>query len=820
MRRACRASTALAALAIAGTALIAAPASAGTGSIVMAGAPAEFADLEQPREMLIDLYFGRRKIGEAWIVVRPGIVRFRDPAAVLGLVPNLKASPEIASVLAAELPDNAARACSATNTNDCGRLDPPVAGAILDPDRFRLDLFVNPAFLELAGDADVYLPTPAAPLSLTSSIGGAIAGSSRSSTVYNIQNRTIVGFRNARIRSDSSVASDLGFVVDDLVAEVDTRRHRYSAGLFWAPGVDLTGRRRILGLGFSTQFDTREDSESLEATPLILFLSQPSRVEILIDGRLVTSASYEAGNRAIDSSSLPSGSYPLVLRIREPGGAVREERRFFAKNAEIAPVGQPVYFGFAGLLANTRRGQPVSLSKSLYYQVGTARRLSDSLALDVAVLGTSDKAMAQIGGWFLSDVARVRAAALASLDGDTGLLLQAASAGMGPLNFSFDIRRVWSASGGPLIPVPTYSDTFGSSPLTGAQTSTGSYAQATAGISYTLGQAVLGLTGSYRRDRGLKPDYSIGPSLSWPILNRGGMQVILTADAQHGRGTTAAFAGVRMLHTAGSYSSMTSAGYATSKPRGGEQRGRQVGSVSAQWSHADEDRTQLGVEAALARDVETTIARANAQAQTRLGSARIELVHGLEGRGGTQYGLNFQTGIAFGGSAIELGGRDLNQSAVIATLDGAAGKAAFDVLIDEIPRGRLGAGMRLPIFLEAYRSYQLRLRAVGGAAVAYDSSPRTVTLFPGNVEQLSWEAEPLVTVFGQAVGPGGAPIADASITARRAVGQTDSNGFFEVDAADGDVLEFSNGDGGTCKVPLASLATDGDYARLGRVVCR
>ena len=146
----------------------------------MAGAPAEFADLEQPREMLIDLYFGRRKIGEAWIVVRPGIVRFRDPAAVLGLVPNLKASPEIASVLAAELPDNAARACSATNTNDCGRLDPPVAGAILDPDRFRLDLFVNPAFLELAGDADVYLPTPAAPLSLTSSIGGAIAGSSRS----------------------------------------------------------------------------------------------------------------------------------------------------------------------------------------------------------------------------------------------------------------------------------------------------------------------------------------------------------------------------------------------------------------------------------------------------------------------------------------------------------------------------------------------------------------------------------------------------------------------------------------------------------------
>ena len=114
----------------------------------------------------------------------------------------------------------------------------------------------------------------------------------------------------------------------------------------------------------------------------------------------------------------------------------------------------------------------------------------------------------------------------------------------------------------------------------------------------------------------------------------------------------------------------------------------------------------------------------------------------------------------------------------------------------------------------------MRLRPIGGAAVAYDTSPRTVTLFPGNVEQVRWEAEPLVTLFGQAVSADGTPIANASIAARRAVGQTDAEGFFEVDAATGDVLEFSNGEKVTCKVPLASLATDGDYARLGRVICR
>ena len=821
MLQAHRSKAALIALAIGVGALPAGAVAADAGTIRMTGVPAEFADLEQPREMLVDLYFGNRRIGEAWIVARPGAVKLKDPSLVMKLIPGLKASPEVAAGLTGELEDNSARACPPTNGQHCGRLEPASVGAIFAEDRFRLDLFVNPAFLDIAGRPSGYLPTPAAPFSLTSAIGGAIAGSSNGPTSYNFQNRTIVGLKNARIRSDSSVASDLGFVLDDLVAEVDTRRHRFSGGLFWAPGVDFTGRRRIAGFGVSTQFDTREDSESLEATPLILFLGQPSRVEILIDGRLVTSASYEAGNRSIDSSSLPSGSYPLVLRIREPGGTVREERRFFVKNAEIAPVRQPVYYAYAGLLANTRRNRPVRLSRSFYYQIGAARRLNDSFALDAAILGAGDKPIAQVGGWFISDVARVRAAALASLDGDKGLLLQVGSAGFGRLNFNFDLRRVWSASGRPLIPLPTYADTFGSSPLTGAQVSTGSYAQATGSVTYSLGSAFLGLTGSYRRDRGFKPDYSIGPSVTWPVLNRGGFQLIVTADAQRSRRTTAAFAGFRVLYTAGGYSTLGSAGYATLKSKGeGRRAARQVGSLSAQWFHSDENRTQVALEAAVQRDVETTVARANAQAYTQLGNARAEVLHSLEGRGGTQYGLTFQTGIAMGGSTVGIGGRDLNQSAIIATLDGAAANAAFDVLIDEVPRGRLGAGGRLPIFLQAYRSYQLRLRPVSGSPVAYDSASRTVTLYPGNVEQVRWEADPLVTLFGQAVDPDGRPIADASIAIARGIGQTDAEGYFQVDAAAGDVLEFRYGGNRSCKVALASIEAQGDYARLGRVVCR
>ena len=63
-----------------------------------------------------------------------------------------------------------------------------------------------------------------------------------------------------------------------------------------------------------------------------------SDLERLIED-IVTANRILAGNNVLDTSGLPDGSYALVLRIHEAGGAVREERRFFVRNAQIAPVG-------------------------------------------------------------------------------------------------------------------------------------------------------------------------------------------------------------------------------------------------------------------------------------------------------------------------------------------------------------------------------------------------------------------------------------------------------------------------------------------------
>lgn len=809
---------------VAGSILAESAASAESASGIQSAAPpAGFDELSRPRQMLLDIYYGDRKVGEAMAMVAPGTLRFTDPAKLLELVPDLLPSTALLADVGAALPSHPELVCSPGNAGHCGQLSPETIGVILDEDHFRVSLFFAPKFLRTRpAIGDVYLKPSTSPLSLTSNVGLALSGSTGTSTIYNLQDRTIVSFRNARIRSDFSYASKLGLVVDNLVGEVERRDLRYSAGLFWAPGLDLTGQRRIVGIGAGTQFDTRADRDLIEGTPLVLFLDQPSRVEMIVEGRLVTSRTYGAGNNVLDTSALPDGSYPVTLRIRQENGAVRDEQRFFVKNAQIAPAGQPLLFAYAGMLANTREHHPISISDKFYYQIGTARRVSRSLAVDLSAVGAAGKNMVEAGAWLMTRHGRLRVAGLLSSKGDKGALMQLGSSGQGPLSFNLDVRRVWSSDGRPLVPLPAFVDSFGTTPPTGAQVGQSSYTQVSGSLGYSLGRAYLSIIGSLRHDEGFPTDYTIGPNLNWPILSKDGMEIVLQADAQRTRTTTAAFAGFRFQMTSKRLSFLATAGEAVRRTDGGSDSdvSRMVGSLSAEYFHEGADRTQISANAGFERSLDTSDVHAGAAFYSRLGSARGDLLHPLEGRGGLQYGLTLQSAAAIDRHELALGGRDLQEGALVVSLDGERGKSAFDVLVDDQPRGRLVAGQSLPIFLQPYRSYQVRLRPSGPTSVDYDTGTRSIVLYPGNVAHVRWAARSLFTVFGQAIGLDGLPVANALVRSERGIGVSNDQGYFQIDVAGGDTLSFTRGQSWTCHSQLGVFKEGRDLVPLGKVTCK
>ena len=105
-------------------------------------------------------------------------------------------------------------------------------------------------------------------------------------------------------------------------------------------------------------------------------------------------------------------------------------------------------------------------------------------------------------------------------------------------------------------------------------------------------------------------------------------------------------------------------------------------------------------------------------------------------------------------------------------------------------------------------------------SVWYDTATRAFTLYPGNVQHVSWHVEHVLTLFGRAVSKDGAPIADAAITSKRGIGQSSMDGYFQIEAAEADSLSFDTGNGASCTVKVSKLNQQLDYASLGKVLCQ
>jgi hypothetical protein len=794
------------------------PAQASERSSFSALAPEGFEALAAERQVVLDAYFGGRKIGEVQAAISPGFLSFADPAAVARLIPDAANVEELVPLLSGRIPANVALACGRARREGCGTLEPGRAGIILDEDRFRVDIFLMPDLLARSDPAaEAFLPPPEDEPALVSLFGGTLSGSSRGDETWHFQNRTIASLGSARIRSDSSISTGSGLTFDNLTLEADRGTWRYQGGIFWAPGTDMIGRRRIVGVGAATQLDTRTNKEALLGTPLSIFLQQPAKVEIVVDGRIASSRIYPAGNRLLDTASLPNGSYDVLLRIQEDGRPVRLEQRFFTKGSAMAPLGRPLFSAFAGLLPSSTRGIPFD-GDTFFYEATAAYRIAPSLGLDAAILGTQHKAVFEAGAFFHHRIAQVRLAALASSASDYGALVRLTTNGTGPLSFSFDLRKVVSRDGRALLPVTTSRGTFSEDPESGFS-DRGSYSQLISILGYRLGQAYLRLTGIYRKNGSERADYSVGASAEVPVIRTSRWDIVLQADARRTDRDFASFLGVRLLANRGNVAFSGSAGVRHESDRK-EGPNRFVGEAQAAWYRQLADQSQLSGDIAVGRDIDGSYARASALARSGPINARAEFLHQFGDHRTTQYAATIDGGIALTRTGAAIAGRDMNDTAVIVSVQGGDAAEKFEVLVDDVTRGTVMGGGRLTMFLEPYELYDVRLRPLGAQVAAFDTAAKEVALYPGNVVKLVWKVTPLFVLFGRAVGADGAPVADADVSGSHGIGRTDGQGYFQIETNSGDELRLSRGNGTSCSMKVEASRTIDGLVSAGDMLCR
>jgi hypothetical protein len=808
---------ALLAITVSGAFIPADAAQASSRSGFAASAPEGFEALSAEREVVLDAYFAGRKLGEVRARLSPGLIRFNEPEALAALVPDVADRSAVVALLSGPLATNAAKACGRSPREGCGMLADGQYGVIVDEERFRVDLLLSPNLLVRPDPAaERFLPAPPGEPSLISLFGLTASGSSRGGETLHFQNRAIASVGSLRLRSDSSISTDTGLTFDDLTLESDRSNWRYIAGLFWAPGSDLIGRRKIAGAGIATQLDTRQNKEVLLGTPVSIFLQQPAKVDLLVDGRIVASRIYPAGNRLVDTASLPNGSYELVVRIQEDGRPPREEQRFFSKGSAMAPAGRPLFSVFAGVIPSSGRGLSLK-GDDYFYEATAAYRLSPALGIDAALLGTQHKAIVEGGATYHLPWAQLRVAALLSNGADYGGVVRFNSVGQGPWSFSFDLRKVVSRDGDPLLPVTRSRGTFSEDPDSGFA-DRGSFTQALSIIGYRLAQANVRLTALYRRNGSQDANYSIGGAIDVPVLRTGRIDIVLQADARRSERDFASFIGARFLMNRGRVALSGSGGlrYQSNRPGSDAQP---VGEGQASWYRQLADHGQVAGELAAGRDVDGSYARASFYARLPMINARADLLQQFGDHRTTQYAATLDGGIALTRSGIAIAGRDINDSGILVSANGGEAGQEFDILIDEVTRGTVGNGEQSLLYLQPYKSYDVRLRPRGAQIASFDRASRSVTLYPGTVARVEWSVTPLFILFGRAIAADGRPIANADVIGAHGIGRTDASGYFQIETNSSDQLRLAKEAGSGCVLKVAPAKPAGGLVPAGDVKC-
>lgn len=785
--------------------------------------PAGFEDLLEPSLTYADVYFGGRPIGSTTATYGPGFFRFEEPFEVLTRIGEINDFDLVLRAMGGALDPHENLVCYSPNQSGCGVIDPEVVGVIYNADTFRADVFINPAYLDVSGVLlERYLPDAPLEPAFASGVRGSFSGSDGQQVRFSGDNRSVLGFGNSRAISDLSYQTDNGAFFEGLRGEHDTQDWRFGAGLLDALGTQFVNDTPIFGVTATSALDRRLDLGTATGTEVVVFLPQRAQVEIIRDGRVLSSQFLQAGNQLIDTSTLPDGSYELTLRITELNGQVREETTFFSKSRRLPPADAPSYTLQGGLLADEydnaglRRFMPSAGSLQPFLRLGTLHRMTDALGLGSSLVGTDEVGVGELSAIVIGPDMMADVALMWSTDDDRGV--RAGVSGM-LWDWSFNVtgQRVW-AGDETQATQPGQVD-FDPIPSNRVQIS--------GSLTHNFDWAMVTFIGNWNRDFGSSV-YSYGPNVVVPLWGDTTSRATLSFSATQSNRETL----VQGLFTYSWGNSLTpwsfttqGGGLYTRDNDAGTVAGRsgELGRANANWQGNDlllRDQLNLGGGAFrdTSRDGLEASAAYGAQGVGNLSSSVIRS-RSNSGSHSTNYNGNFDAGLIGNLDSVRPSGAGVQGAGIVLTLEGRTGDAVFDVIVGGQRFGTMASGESRAINLSPYQTYQVRVEPISGGFINVLTPPQSVTLYPGNVASVTFEAAKIVPVFGRIVWPDGSSIGVARILGTMDASVTDDEGFFQSEMAGPGVLTIQPLQGPECEVTIEDLGDSDVFVKLGTLVC-
>lgn len=741
---------------------------------VKQGVPEGFEELDQPRETAVDVHFGGVKIGSFRAVFTPKNVAFSDPEGIVKQIPSVKHefAASIQKALTGELATHASLICAPIPAEGCGRLSPETAGVIFNENKFRADIFVNAAMLELQ-DTSMEKVLPPAPdiLSAVHTFNGGFVGTQSTPENYSLLSNSIFAYGAGRI-DILAFATTEERRINNLSAGLDKWGLDTRLGFFETYPLRAIGQFAMSGISVGTSLNTNLALRNAIGNQLTIFLPQRSYVSLIHNNVIYSTDFYEAGNQVLNTNSLPDGAYEVTLRIRDTSGTQTEERRFFAKDFNIPPSDRTIYHLQAGALRDMDHvGTLPKPGDTPVATAGFIQRIGEATGVDMNALVIKDQFFAEAGAFTLLPGAhQVRLSLIGSSSQDIG-------ASVGYLGYLLDKNLSVSSS---LRMIRSGEKALAADPVDPINESV---SEASAVVSYRPDEMItLGLQGNYMVSNH-SPQYAYGPTLNVDFWRDSQSSLSLSANTTLTHKEVAHGFFMRFSRKIGdfNYESQTSAEQKNSRANS-EQAFSKAGAARITWND-DKTPGRLNVVGAqISRQERATTYSADLDHRSRWGNLKL-LGHQTQERFTSNqfYSGNMGFSIAHTTEDIAWGGNQQNVSGVIIKNSGNAEKIPMKIMMNNSEIGRFDTGSALALLMSPYQSYKVSIAPVESAAIDYDGSVKNVTLYPGNIVPLIWDINKVHVVLGRVVLPDGTPLVNAKLEEARNITVTDEGGLFQAE---------------------------------------
>ena len=782
------------------------------------GFPPGFEDLFSPQRSMVDIYFGGRFITTASATFTFDSIEFDDSVALVGKIPDILDPFPVIKALEGELDSHAEKLCHDRRTNGCGILEPEVAAVLFDADQFRADVFIHPDLLATTAlNKSRHLPGSDAGVSVIQNLTANVSGnlnSQNSSDNYTFFGKSFLSFEENSLQADWDISRDQDVSVSQIMFERDFEGRLWQTGLVNTTGFGLnfSNSRRLWGARVASSFNTRTDQSLTRGTPLDIFMPVSGRFEIIYEDRLISSGMVESGNQTLDTSNFPGGAYDITIRLLDDqGNLLREETRFFARQTRLAPIGEKEYFLEGGRVSQTSSASVFpELTDDVLVRSGVNMRMADTLSGSFALAATEGQGLGEATFFKIGRRYELAPALMLSSDGGYGGKVDGRYR-WGDLNLNANYQQLWRKNIRPVDDFDLLGDGFrqvsfsAHYPLLGGSSNyryggTKRSAPNTGLTTHQIRQS-LGYSRTVYRD-GL---YSISMRFDTSWTNEGQVSGLLSFDlsrsqnnwtfrttpqARYDKNTAGSSDREERLQVSASYNGRDRfAGDFTSTIRAETQPGRNSAGLSSRYA-------------------------------STWGAASLNVNHAqTSGSSSTGYSGSMSTSFMANRDVLAFGGETQSRSAIVVTMDGAALGDRFDVLVNGQRRGYALGGKPSVIQLSPFRTYRVSVRSSGNSLFSFDEREHELTLYPGNVMDLSYQVDLVRLLYGRVRTSDGEWLAHASVQGGVGLALSDEYGLFQAEiAGNTDSLTFIK-DNRQCKLELELKNNDNDIINLGQVAC-